>query len=40
MRTLATIIAEQLGTNGLAWHIHRTTIGTYNKNTRSFERVF
>ncbi len=31
MRTLATIIAEKLGTTGLAFHIHRTKIGHYNK---------
>ncbi len=31
MRTLATIIAEKLGTTGLAFHIHRTNIGHYNE---------
>jgi tRNA U55 pseudouridine synthase TruB len=31
MRTLATIIAEKCGTTGLAFHIHRTKIGHYNK---------
>ena len=40
MRTFATIIAEQLGTTGLAYHIHRTIVGTYNKNTHSWERMF
>lgn len=37
MRTLATIIAERLGTTGLAYHIHRTRIGKYNSKTRSWE---
>lgn len=31
MRTLASKIAEKLDTCGLAWHIHRTKIGVYNK---------
>jgi tRNA pseudouridine(55) synthase len=31
MRTLATIIAEKLHTTGLAWHIHRTKMGIYNR---------
>lgn len=30
MRTLASEIAKKLGTIGLAWHIHRTKIGTFN----------
>ncbi len=30
MRTLATEIAKKLGTTGLAWHIHRTKIGTFD----------
>lgn len=30
MRTLAALIAERLGTQGLAWHIHRTQIGRYH----------
>lgn len=30
MRTLASIIANKLGTCGLAWHIHRTKIGVYD----------
>jgi tRNA pseudouridine(55) synthase len=29
MRTLASVIAEKLGTKGLAYSIHRTKIGTY-----------
>ncbi|MBP6923990.1 MAG: hypothetical protein KBC62_01285 [Candidatus Pacebacteria bacterium] len=40
MRTLATLIAEKMNTVGLSWHIHRTTIGTYNRNTHLWERVF
>lgn len=31
MRTLAEIIAKQVGTTGLAYHIHRTKIGEYQK---------
>lgn len=30
MRTLASVIANKINTCGLAWHIHRTKIGTYN----------
>lgn len=37
MRTLATIIAEKVGTTGLAYHIHRTRIGKYNSKTRSWD---
>jgi tRNA pseudouridine(55) synthase len=37
MRTLATIIARELGTTGLAFHIHRTKIGTYNSKTKTWE---
>jgi ribosomal protein S6 len=29
MRTLASVIADQLGTKGLAYSIHRTRIGRY-----------
>ena len=36
MRTLATIIAENLGTTGLAFHIHRTNIGRYNPKSKSW----
>lgn len=31
MRTLAEVIAKQANTTGLAYHIHRTTIGQYQK---------
>jgi len=31
MRTLSEVIAKELGTNGLAYSIHRTKIGTYKK---------
>ncbi len=37
MRTLATLIAEKLGTIGLAWHIHRTKIGTYDQTTGAWK---
>jgi tRNA pseudouridine55 synthase len=30
MRSLAAAIANELGTCGLAWHIHRSQIGTYS----------
>ncbi len=40
MRTLATIIAEKLGTTGLAFHIHRTKIGNYNSETLTWSRLF
>ncbi len=36
MRTLATIIAEKMGTTGLAYSIHRTRIGHYNPATKSW----
>jgi tRNA pseudouridine(55) synthase len=37
MRTLATIIAKELGTTGLAFHIHRTKMGRYNSESRSWD---
>ena len=37
MRTLATIIAEKLGTTGLAYHIHRTKIGQYSPDTKAWD---
>jgi len=37
MRTLATIIAEKLDTNGLAYHIHRTKIGHYSLENKSWD---
>jgi len=36
MRTLATVLAEQLQTIGLAYRIHRTTIGVYHQETHSW----
>ena len=30
MRTLAELIAKEVGARGLAWHIHRTKVGQYN----------
>jgi len=36
MRTLASMIADKIGTCGLAWHIHRAKIGLYNNATRSW----
>lgn len=40
MRTLATIIAKELGTTGLAFHIHRTKIGHYNQEKQAWEQEF
>jgi len=40
MRTLASVIAKELGTVGLAWHIHRKTIGTYNSEEKTWLRIF
>lgn len=40
MRTLATLIAEDLGTTGLAWSIHRTTIGTYDSVTGAWTETY
>lgn len=37
MRTLASEIAKKLGTCGLAWSIHRTHIGKYSSETRSWK---
>ncbi len=37
MRTLATIIAKELGTTGLAFNIHRTKIGHYNQEKQAWE---
>jgi tRNA pseudouridine(55) synthase len=39
MRTLATIIAEKLDTTGLAYHIHRTKIGHYNKEKQYWDKL-
>lgn len=43
MRTLAEVIAKQVGTTGLAYHIHRTNIGQYQKlpfNLGFWKRVY
>ena len=40
MRTLASEIAKKLHTCGLAWHIHRSQIGTFNPKTELWESVF
>jgi tRNA pseudouridine55 synthase len=40
MRTLATIIAKELNTIGLAWSIHRSIIGTYDKETGTWSKKF
>lgn len=40
MRTLTTIIAEKLGSTGLAFHIKRTKIGQYNKETQAWDREY
>lgn len=40
MRTLATVIAEKAHTIGLAWHIHRNAIGTYDRDTKDWSTTF
>ncbi len=40
MRTLAEVIARQLGTTGLAWSIHRQKIGNFNPQTKTWLREF
>ena len=40
MRTLATIIAEKLGTTGLAYHIHRTKIGIFDKQNKVWNKEY
>jgi tRNA pseudouridine(55) synthase len=40
MRSLALLIGQRLGTCGLAWHIHRTHIGTYNPTTKSWHHEY
>ncbi len=39
MRTLATLIAEKCDTTGLAFSIHRTKIGHYNKEKQDWEQL-
>jgi tRNA pseudouridine(55) synthase len=40
MRSLAEIIGKKLDTQGLAWHIHRTSIGTYNNQEKTWTHQF
>jgi tRNA pseudouridine(55) synthase len=40
MRTLAELIAEKLGTKGLAFSIHRTEIGNYDQIEKTWSRRF
>lgn len=37
MRTLASLIAEELGTCGLAWSIHRDKIGVYDRDNKTWK---
>ncbi len=40
MRTLSELIAKKLNTEGLAFSIHRTTIGTFDKDTNTWTHKF
>ncbi|HMO78120.1 MAG TPA: hypothetical protein PKA42_02725 [Candidatus Paceibacterota bacterium] len=40
MRTLAEVIAKKAGTTGLAFAIHRTVIGHYDKQSSTWQKVF
>lgn len=40
MRTLASEIAKKLGTVGLAWHIHRTKIGTFDNVSKKWINLY
>ncbi len=40
MRTLATIIADKLGTTGIAHHIHRTKIGLFDKQNKVWTKQY
>jgi len=40
MRTLAEVIAKKAGTVGLAFAIHRSVIGLYDKNNGSWKKIF
>ena len=40
MRSLANVIGETLNTCGLAWHIHRTKIGSYDPETHQWKHLF
>tara|TARA_B100000508_G_scaffold141056_1_gene145709 strand:- start:6792 stop:7781 length:990 start_codon:yes stop_codon:yes gene_type:complete len=40
MRTLASVIAGKLSTCGLAWHIHRTEIGSFDPKSKTWPKQF
>ncbi len=40
MRSLAHLIGQKVGTCGLAWHIHRTKIGTYEPTNKSWRHKY
>ncbi|MBP6881407.1 MAG: hypothetical protein KBC35_02170 [Candidatus Pacebacteria bacterium] len=40
MRSLAHLIGQKLGTCGLAWHIHRTKIGTYDPTSQAWNHQY
>ena len=40
MRTLASMIADRLGTSGLAWSIHRTHIGKFDSTSRTWSKEY
>lgn len=40
MRSLAEVIGHKLHTHGLAWHIHRTKIGTFDSKNKTWSREF
>lgn len=40
MRSLAELIARELSTIGLAWHIHRTHIGKYDEKTKRWQKTY
>ena len=40
MRSLASLIGQNLNSCGLAWHIHRTNVGTYDPTSLSWTKSF
>lgn len=40
MRSLSEVIAEAVGTQGLAWHIHRTKIGVYDAKQNTWTKEY
>lgn len=40
MRSLAEVIAKQVGTTGLAWHIHRTHVGVYDQSNKNWATLY